>query len=153
VRPPSSLRKPRVSRTRSNRAFLRGFPAAQFPDSGLCGRPRILVAVFGALSPHPKIPFPAVGLEREVRPRFAPVIRNRGRALQLFRIESERLKLPAPFGRLITEPLDAYAAGEATFYRCFDKIGGEESERDGHIDLPNATFFASARLSDHSYST
>ena len=49
------------------------------------------MAGFGALSPHLKIPFPAVGLEREVRPRFAPGIRDRGRALQLFRIESERL--------------------------------------------------------------
>jgi hypothetical protein len=81
--PPSSLRKPHDSDTTLNRAFLRGFPATQFPDFGLCGRSRILVAVFGALSPHPKIPFPAVGLEREVRPRFAPVIRDRGRALQL----------------------------------------------------------------------
>ena len=88
-----------------------------------------LVAVFGALSPHLKIPFPAVGLEREVRPRFAPGIRDRGRALQLFRIESERLKLLAPFGRRIAEPLDADAAGQATFYRCFDKIGREEGER------------------------
>jgi hypothetical protein len=93
------------------------------------------------------------GLEREVRPRFAPVIRNRGRALQLFRIESERLKLPAPFGRLIAEPLDAYAAGEATFYRCFDKIRGEESERDGRIDLPNAAFLASTKLSDRGHAT
>jgi len=50
-----------------------------------------LVAGFGALSPHLKIPFPAVRLEREVRPRFAPGIRDRGRPLQLFRIESERL--------------------------------------------------------------
>ena len=54
--------------------------------------------------------------EREVRPRFAPGIRDRGRALQLFRIESERLKLPAPFGRRIAEPLDADAPGQATFY-------------------------------------
>ena len=37
-------------------------------------------------------------------------------ALQLFRNESERLKLPAPFGRRIAEPLDADAAGQATFY-------------------------------------
>src|ERR1700730_16870918 len=59
-------------------------------------------------------------------------------ARQLFRIESERLKLSAPFGRRITEPLDADAAGQGAFYCCFDKIGREESERDGHIDLPNA---------------
>jgi hypothetical protein len=73
--------------------------------------------------------------------------------LQLFRIESERLKLPAPFGRLIAKPLDADAAGEATFYRCFDKIGGEESERDGQIDLPNAALLAGAKLRDRGYST
>jgi hypothetical protein len=80
--PPSSLRKPHVSGTTPNRAFLRGFSATQFPAFGLYGRSWILVAVFGALSPHPKIPFPAVGPEREVRARFAPVIRDRGRALQ-----------------------------------------------------------------------
>ena len=91
--PPSSLRKPGVSDTTPNRAFLRGFSATQFPDFGLCRRSRILVAGFGALSPHLKNPFLAVGREREVRPRFAPGIRDHGRALRLFRIESERLKL------------------------------------------------------------
>jgi hypothetical protein len=70
--PPSSLRKPHVSDTTPNRAFLRGFPATQFPDFGLCVRSRILVAVFGALSPHPKIPFPAAVVEREVRTRLKP---------------------------------------------------------------------------------
>jgi hypothetical protein len=29
--------------------------------------------------------------------------------LPLFRIDSERLKLPAPFSRRVAEPLDAYA--------------------------------------------
>jgi hypothetical protein len=43
-----------------------------------------------------------------------------GRALILFRIESERVKLPTPFGRRIAEPLDADAAGQATFYGRFD---------------------------------
>jgi hypothetical protein len=42
------------------------------------------------------------------------------RVLELFRIESERLKLPAPFGRRIAEPLDANAARQATFYGRFD---------------------------------
>src|SRR4030081_3396790 len=56
--------------------------------------------------------------------------------LQLFRIESERLKLPAPFSRRIAEPLDADATGQATFYCCFDKVGCEKGERDGHIALP-----------------
>ena len=74
-------------------------------------------------------------------------------ALQLFRIKSERLKLPAPFSRRIAEPLDADAAGQATFHRCFDKIRGEEGERDGHIDLPNAAFLARAKLSDRGHST
>ena len=54
-------------------------------------RGRRLVAVFGALSPHLKIPFPAVGLERRVlHPEFGIV-----GGLQLFRIESERLFLPS----------------------------------------------------------
>jgi RNA-directed DNA polymerase len=39
-----------------------------------------------------------------------------GLALKLFRIKSERLKLPAPFSRGIAEPLDTDAAGHATFY-------------------------------------
>jgi hypothetical protein len=37
-------------------------------------------------------------------------------ALQLFRIESERFKLSTPFTKRIAEPLDADAAGQATFY-------------------------------------
>ncbi len=73
--------------------------------------------------------------------------------LQLFRIESERLKLSAPFSRRIAEPLDADAAGQATFYCCFDKIGCEEGERNSHIDLPNAALLASAKLCDRGYST
>jgi hypothetical protein len=73
--------------------------------------------------------------------------------LHLFRIESKRLKLSAPFSWQIAEPLDADAAGQATFYRRLNKIGREEGERDGYIDLPNAAFFASAKLSDRGYST
>src|SRR6266403_374176 len=60
---------------------------------------------------------------------------------------------PTPTGRRIAEPLDADAAGQATFYCCFDKIGREEGERDGHIDLPNAAFLASAKLCDRGYTT
>jgi len=63
--PPSSLRKPHVSDTTPNRAFLRGFPATHFPDFGLCGRTRILVAIFGALSPHLKIPGPALSAKSD----------------------------------------------------------------------------------------
>jgi hypothetical protein len=51
-----------------------------------------------------------------------------GPVLQLFRIESERLKLSAPFSRRIAEPLDADAAWQATFYCCFDKVGCEKCE-------------------------
>ena len=58
------------------------------------------------------------------------MFRDFGPALQLFRIESERLKLPAPFSRRIAEPLDADAAGQATFHGCLDKIRGEEGERE-----------------------
>src|ERR1700694_4507070 len=77
------------------------------------------MTIFGASSLHPKIPFPAAVVEREVRPQLKPysgfcaaVIRNLGPALQLFRIEPERLKLPAPFSRRIAEPLDAGGAGQ-----------------------------------------
>src|ERR1700692_496410 len=76
-----------------------------------------------------------------------------GPALQLFRIESERLELPAPFSRRIAQPLDTDAAGQATFYGCFDEIRGEEGERDGHVDLPDAALLASAKLSDRRHST
>ncbi len=116
--------------TTPNSAFLRGFLATHFPDFGLRGRLRILVAIFGALSLHPRIPFPAAGLCARSRAQLKPysgrctaVIEDPGPALQLFRIESERLKLPAPFSQGIAEPLDANAAGQATFYCCFDKIG------------------------------
>ena len=78
------------------------------------------MTIFGASSLHPKIPFPAPVVEREVGPHctrnsnfWAAVIRDLRPGLQLFRIESERLKLPAPFNRRIAEPFDADAAGMA----------------------------------------
>src|SRR5271167_3923346 len=119
------------------------------------------MTISGASSLHPKIPFPATVVEREVRARLKPYsgfsrCRNSGPlagALTLFRIKSERLKLPAPFGRRIAEPLDADAAGQATFHGCLDKIRGEEGERDGHIDLPNAALLAGAKFCDRGYST
>src|SRR5258708_37833680 len=55
--------------------------------------------------------------------------------------------------RSAAEPLDADAAGQATFYCCFDKFGCEEGERDGHVDLPNAAFLESAKLCDRGHST
>ena len=76
-------------------------------------------------------------------------VRRRDPALPLFRIESERLKLLAPFSRQIAESLDADALGQATFYGRFE----EEGERDGQIDLPNATFLASAKLGHRAHST
>ena len=82
-----------------------------------------------------------------------PYFGDLGPALQLFRIESKRLKLSAPFGRRIAEPLDADAAGQATLYCRLDKIGREEGERDGHINLPNAALLASAKLCDRGYAT
>src|ERR1700674_4672819 len=74
-------------------------------------------------------------------------------ASDLFRIESKRLELPAPFSRRIAKPLDADAAGKATFYGGFNKIGSEEGERNSQIDLPNAPLLASAKLGDAGYST
>jgi len=71
----------------------------------------------------------------------------------LFRTESKRFELPAPFGRRIAEPFDADAAGQATFYGGLDKIGREEGERYGHVDLPNAALLADADFLDCGHST
>jgi hypothetical protein len=46
------------------------------------------------------------------------------------------------------EPLDTDAAGQAAFYSRFDKVGSEEGQRDGHVDLPNVALLASAKLCD-----
>jgi hypothetical protein len=48
----------------------------------------------------------------------------------------------------IAKPFDTDAAGQATFYCCFDKGGCQEGERDGHIDLANAAFLARAKFCD-----
>ena len=74
-------------------------------------------------------------------------------ALQLFRIESERRELSAPFSWRIAESLDADAAGRAAVHGCFDKIWSEEGERDGHIDLSNAALLTSAKLRDRGHPT
>src|SRR6267154_5841603 len=58
VRPPSSLREPPFPQSTPNRALLRGFPVTYFPDFGLRRRSPFFVMIFGALSLHPKIPFP-----------------------------------------------------------------------------------------------
>src|SRR5258705_2176039 len=70
------------------------------------------------------------------------LIRDLGPALQLLRIEPERLKLPAPLSRRIADPLDADAAWQANSYGRFDKIWCNEGERDGHVDLPDAAALA-----------
>jgi hypothetical protein len=57
----------------------------------------------------------------------------------LFRIESERLKLPAPFSRRIAKPFHTDATGQATFYCCFDEVGCEEGQRDRHIGRLHTT--------------
>jgi hypothetical protein len=74
------------------------------------------MAIFGASSLHPEIPFPAAVAEREVGPHStrnsdfrATVFGVLGPALQLFRTKSEHLKLPAPLSRRIAQPLDADA--------------------------------------------
>jgi hypothetical protein len=67
---------------------------------------------------------------------------------QLLRVQSERLELPAPLGRRITKPLYADAARQATFNGCSDEIWGEERERDRHVDLTRAAFFARGNLFD-----
>lgn len=110
---------PHVSDTTPNRVFLRGFSATDLRDFGLCGRSSILVRTFGALSLHPKSPFPAAKPWARSQPLCASksdhsVIRGpwAGRALRLFRIESERLKLSAPFCRRIAKPLDAEHAAD-----------------------------------------
>ena len=76
VRPPSSLRKPPFPESTPNRALLRGFPATYFRDFGLCRRSRFFVMIFGALSLHPKIPFPTAGLAvpQAHRARCRPVL-------------------------------------------------------------------------------
>jgi hypothetical protein len=113
-----------------------GISGHSLPGFGLCGHSRIFMLILGALSLHPKIPFPAAGLNAKVGPDLHSQFQVLGRrnwdlrpALQSFRIESERLKLPAPFSRRIAEPLNADAAGQATFYGCFDKIGGPLENR------------------------
>jgi hypothetical protein len=53
---------------------------------------------------------------------------------------------------MVAEPLYADAAGQATFYCCFDKIWCKEGERDGHVDLPDAASLASAKLCDRGHS-
>ncbi len=52
--------------------FCADFRPLIFRNLVFYGRSCILVAIFGALSLHPKIPFPVTRLEREVRPHLRP---------------------------------------------------------------------------------
>jgi hypothetical protein len=61
--------------------------------------------------------------------------------------------LAGSFGGRFPKPLDTNATGQATFYGCFDNVGCEEGERDGHIDLPNAALLARAKFCDRSFAT
>jgi hypothetical protein len=117
--PPSSLPKPRQPSSIGNRPFLRGFSPVSFRVFGLCGHSRSLEAIFCARSLHPEIPFPAARGGRRAtilgalspHPKIPFPAASLGCAApQLFRVESERLKLPAPLSRWIAEALDADAA-------------------------------------------
>jgi hypothetical protein len=105
-----------------------------------------------ALNNNSPLAFAETGSSRDCDFR-ASVIRDVGGLLGLFRIEAQGLELPAPFSRRIAEPLDADAAGQATFHGCFDKVGCEEGERDRHVDLPNAALLPRAEFADAGYST
>src|SRR5258706_5339804 len=79
----SPLRKPHVSDTTPNRAFLRGFPATHFLDFGLCRRSRILVAILALCLCIQKFRSRQPGFEHEVGPHctrnsdfWAAVIRD-----------------------------------------------------------------------------
>ena len=66
----------------------------------------------------------------------------------LLRVQSQRFELSAPFSGSVAESLDTNAAGQTTLDRRFDEVRGEESERDGHIDLTYAAFLACGDLLD-----
>src|SRR5258705_9402743 len=156
--PPSSLRKTHISDMTPNRAFLRGFPATRSGVLVSVGV-RALLGRISALclciqKSRSQQPGCRANSQPYSRPRsnFCAAIRDLRPVLRLFRIESERLKLSAPFNRRIAESFDADAAGQATFYCCFDKIRCEEGQRDGHIDLPNAALLARAKFCDRGHS-
>src|SRR5258705_12696757 len=70
--PPPSLRKTHISDMTPNRAFSAGISGHSIRGFGLCRRSRTFGTNFGALSLHPKIPFPADGLPREFPAVLAP---------------------------------------------------------------------------------
>ena len=62
------------------------------------------------------------------------------------RIESERFELAGPFDRSIAKSFDANTAGQAALDRGSNERRGEEGEREGHVDLPDAAPFPSGDL-------
>jgi hypothetical protein len=78
----------------------------------------------------------------------AALIRDLGPALQLLRIKTERLELPAPFGGSIAKPLDPDAARQTTFDCGLDEVRREERERDRHVDLTHTAFLTCRDLPD-----
>ena len=65
---------------------------------------------------------------------------------QLLRGQSERFELSGPFGGSIAKSFDANTAGQPTLDRGSDERRGEEGEREGHVDLPDAAPFPSGDL-------
>jgi hypothetical protein len=65
--PPSSPTQPQISRPSQNRPFLQGFSPVSFGSFESPVTLPVSQAEFSLPSPHPKIPFPAVGL-RPPRP-------------------------------------------------------------------------------------
>ena len=56
--------------------------------------------------------------------------------------------LAGPIRRSIAETHDANPPRQSSFDGSLNEIGREESERDRHIDLPNAAVFACGNLLD-----
>jgi hypothetical protein len=52
---------------------------------------------------------------------WTTVMRDLGPAPKLYRIESQRLKLPAPFSRRVAQPLNLYGFGAETRYSLRDQ--------------------------------
>jgi hypothetical protein len=56
--------------------------------------------------------------------------------------KAEHLVLSRPFGRRIHETSNSHSAWQSAFESGFDEIGGEECERDRHVDLADAVALA-----------
>jgi hypothetical protein len=113
-----------------------------------------LVAISVALSPHSKIPFltdkaqrlacPLYRTGRQISAALATAVFF-GRAL-LLRIQAKRFELPTPFRWSIAQPLDIDATRQAALDSGADQLGSKERERDGHVDMTDASFCASTPI-------